>query len=82
MIVVKQLTMEFQALFELKNDIKNMIRSTEENRRKQTECSNEISKVKLSESDLIKTSMFGAKVSKEERLKELEESLKQVSARN
>lgn len=58
--------------------MKNIIKLTEENRRKQTEVNKEISKVKLSEGDQVKTGMFGAKVSKEERLKDLEEQLKQV----
>jgi hypothetical protein len=73
------LSLEFQALLDLKNSLKFVIKVTEDNRRKQTEVNKEICKVKLAEGDQVKKGMFGGKMSKEERIKDLEDQLKEVN---
>lgn len=73
------MSLEFQALLDLKNSLKFVIKVTEDNRRKQTEVNKEISKVKLTEGDQVKKGMFGGKMSKEERIKDLEDQLKEVN---
>lgn len=73
------MSLEFQALLDLKNSLKFVIKVTEDNRRKQTEVNKEISKVKLAEGDQVKKGMFGGKMSKEERIKDLEDQLKEVN---
>lgn len=75
---LKELSLEFKALLDLKVGLKTMIRMAEENRRKETDIEREITKVRLSDSDQVKTSMFGGKVSKDERLKDLQDQLKEV----
>lgn len=76
---LKELRLEFKALLEIKNGLKNMIRLAEDNRRKQTEINKEISKTRLAEGDQVKTSMFGGKVNKEEHIKDLNDQLKNVN---
>ena len=75
---VKELSLEFKALFEIRNGLKNMIRFAEDNRRKQTDINKEISKARLTEGDQIKTGVFGGSVKKEERIKDLNDQLKEV----
>jgi seryl-tRNA synthetase len=75
---LKELSLEFKALLDIKASLRTMIKLAEDNRRKQTEINKEISKARLTEGDQVKTSMFGGKVNKEERIKDLNDQLKEV----
>ena len=59
----------------MRESVKGIMKQTEEYRRKQTDVNKEISKLKASDAESVSKGVFGGKVSKAERQKELDGQL-------
>lgn len=74
---LKELLIEFQALMDLKESVKAIDRQRQDTLKKQTEINKDITKVRAADGDMVKSGMFG-KMSKSDKIKELEEHMLQV----
>ena len=72
---VMELSLEFQALLDVKKALSNVFNEMEATRKKQTDINKELAKVNTTEGDVVKTSLFGGTVSKADKSKELTEKI-------
>lgn len=79
---VKELHLEFSSLFEVRQSLKGIEGKIDETRKKMYEIQKEQARVEQAEGDMVKSSMFGGKVSKADRKKDLDKELAQVTSNN